>query len=116
MLLGTLYPLIRQALTGEPLSVGGPYLRPHLRAADGRLPAAGADRAPAGLEAGDLAGALQRLWVAAGVAFLVGVAGYLVLSPGKIVAAFGFHPRRLADRRRGGRGGGAGRAVHRLIA
>ena len=49
--LGTLYPLAKQALTGEAISVGGPLFRPDLRAADGHLPGDPARRASAGLEA-----------------------------------------------------------------
>ena len=90
VLLGTLYPLVRQALTGEPLSVGGPYFGLTF----GPLMGVCLLLVPIGSllawKRADLRGALQRLWVAAGLALLFGVAGYFVLSPGKILAALGF--------------------------
>jgi cytochrome c-type biogenesis protein CcmF len=87
--LGTLYPLVRQALTGEAISVGGPYFAltfaPLMSACLLILPAGPL----LAWKRGDLLGALQRLWVAALVAVAVGAAGWLFISPRKALAPLG---------------------------
>jgi cytochrome c-type biogenesis protein CcmF len=89
VLLGTLYPLIREALTGEAISVGPPYFNLTFTP----LMAALVLILPAGpllaWKRGDAAGVAQRLWVAAGLALLAGVAAYALVSPRKAFAAVG---------------------------
>ena len=85
VMLGTLYPLIVQAVTGEAISVGGPYFA--LTFAP--LMAACLLILPAGpllaWKRGDLLGALQRLWVAAVLALGGGLLSYLIIAPHKII-------------------------------
>jgi cytochrome c-type biogenesis protein CcmF len=89
VLLGTLYPLIRQALTGEAISVGPPYFNLTFTP----LMAALLILLPSGpllaWKRGDAAGAVQRLWVAALIALGVGLAGYALVSPRKALGAAG---------------------------
>jgi cytochrome c-type biogenesis protein CcmF len=89
VLLGTLFPLIREALTGEAISVGPPYV--NLTFAP--LMAALAVLLPAGpllaWKRGDLAGVGQRLWVAALLALGAGVLTYALVSPKKALGALG---------------------------
>ena len=89
VLLGTLYPLIRQALTGEAISVGSPYFA--LTFAP--LMAACLLILPAGpflaWKRGDALGAMQRLWGAAGLAVLAALIGYFLLQPQKLTPAVG---------------------------
>jgi cytochrome c-type biogenesis protein CcmF len=89
VMLGTLYPLIRQALTGEAISVGSPYFA--LTFAP--LMAACLLILPAGplmaWKRGDVLGAVQRLWAAAGLAVLAALIGYFLLQPGKLFVAVG---------------------------
>jgi cytochrome c-type biogenesis protein CcmF len=89
VLLGTLYPLIREAMGGETVSVGPPYFNLTFLP----LIAVAALVLPFGpllaWKRGDARGALQRLWaaalIAAGVAFLT----FLVMSPKKALASLG---------------------------
>jgi cytochrome c-type biogenesis protein CcmF len=85
VLLGTLYPLIRQALTGEAISVGAPYFALTF----GPLMAACLLVLPAGplmaWKRGDLLGSLQRLWFAGVIALAAGLLAYLVVSPAKVM-------------------------------
>ena len=87
--LGTLYPLIRQALTGEALSVGGPYFALTFAPLMGACLLA----LPAGpllaWKRGELAGALQRLWLAGVLALAAGLVGLVIVEPGKAMAAAG---------------------------
>jgi cytochrome c-type biogenesis protein CcmF len=89
VLLGTLYPLIREAATGEAISVGPPYF--DLTFAP--LMAALAIVLPAGpllaWKRGDLAGVGQRLWLAALVALVCGLGAYALVSPRKAMGAAG---------------------------
>ncbi|MEO6339808.1 MAG: heme lyase CcmF/NrfE family subunit [Caulobacteraceae bacterium] len=89
VLLGTLYPLIYQALTGQPISVGAPYFA----LVFGLLMSACLILTPVGpllaWKRGDLTGALQRLWLAAGAALLAGAVSYFAFNPGKVFAALG---------------------------
>ena len=89
VLLGTLYPLIREALTGESISVGPPYFN----ATFTPLMAALAILLPAGpllaWKRGDLRGVGQRLWVAAAVAAGCGLLAYALVSPRKALGCLG---------------------------
>ncbi len=89
VLLGTLYPLIRQALSGEAISVGPPFF--NLTFAP--LMAACLLILPAGplltWKRADALGALQRLWLAALLALAAGAAVLLILHPVKLFAAAG---------------------------
>ncbi|WP_158916184.1 heme lyase CcmF/NrfE family subunit [Caulobacter sp. S45] len=87
--LGTLYPLIRQALSGEAISVGAPYFAltfaPLMGACLLVLPAGPL----LAWKRGDLLGALQRLWFAGAIAVAVGLVSLLLLQPQKAMAAIG---------------------------
>jgi cytochrome c-type biogenesis protein CcmF len=89
VLLGTLYPLIREALTGEAISVGPPYFNLTFTP----LMAALLVLLPAGpllaWKRGDAAGAAQRLFVAALIALAVGFATIAMASPSKALGAGG---------------------------
>ena len=89
VLMGTLYPLIREAATGEAISVGPPYFNLTFTP----LMAALLILLPAGpllsWKRADARGALQRLWVAALVAVLVGLAAVALVSPRKAWGAAG---------------------------
>ncbi len=89
VLVGTLYPLIREALTGEPISVGPPFFNLTFVP----LMAACLILLPAGplltWKRADALGALQRLWAAAVIAVLAGLAVYFVQHPGKLAPALG---------------------------
>lgn len=87
--LGTLYPLIRQAMTGEAISVGAPFFALTF----GPLMALCLLILPFGpllaWKRGDLLGAAQRLAAAAGLALLAGAVWLLFVQPGKAFVAFG---------------------------
>jgi cytochrome c-type biogenesis protein CcmF len=89
VLLGTLYPLIREAMTGEAISVGPPYF--NLTFAP--LMAALAIILPAGpllaWKRGDLQGVGQRLWLAALAALGCGLLTFALVSPKKALGAGG---------------------------
>ncbi len=89
VLLGTLYPLIREAATGEAISVGPPFFNLTFTP----LMAALAILLPAGpllaWKRGDAQGVLQRLWLAALIALACGVAAYALISPRKAFSAAG---------------------------
>ncbi|MBP2547496.1 cytochrome c-type biogenesis protein CcmF [Neorhizobium galegae] len=89
VLTGTLYPLVLETLTGEKISVGAPFFNltfgllmiPLLLAVPfGPLLA---------WKRGDLLGALQRLYVAAGLALAAGFGLLYAQSGGPVVAALG---------------------------
>jgi cytochrome c-type biogenesis protein CcmF len=89
VLLGTLYPLIKEALTGQTLSVGTPYF--NLTFAP--LMALALVVLPLGplmaWKRGDSFGALQRLWWAAVLAVGVAIAALALLKPTDAFAAIG---------------------------
>jgi cytochrome c-type biogenesis protein CcmF len=89
VLLGTLYPLIVEAATGRPISVGPPYF--NLTFAP--LMAVVLLVLPLGpllaWKRADALGALQRLWVAAAIALAAGLATVALVSPRSAVAAGG---------------------------
>ncbi|MBT9368579.1 heme lyase CcmF/NrfE family subunit [Rhizobium sp. CSW-27] len=89
VLTGTLYPLVLETLTGEKISVGAPFFNltfgllmiPLLLAVPfGPLLA---------WKRGDLLGALQRLYLVAGVSLGAGLAVYYAEHGGPVLAAFG---------------------------
>jgi cytochrome c-type biogenesis protein CcmF len=89
VLLGTLYPLILQAITGQAISVGSPYFA--LTFAP--LMAGCLLILPVGpflaWKRGDALGALQRLWGAAALALIAALVGYFLLQPQKLFVATG---------------------------
>ena len=89
VLLGTLFPLIREAATGEAISVGPPFFNLTFTP----LMAALAILLPAGpllaWKRGDALGVLQRLWIAAAAAVLIGVAAFAFISPRHAFASLG---------------------------
>ena len=89
VLLGTLYPLILEAASGATISVGPPYFtatfNPLMMAAFVILPAGPL----LAWKRGDLAGALQRLAVAAAIAVAVALLAYALFEPRKALAAAG---------------------------
>ena len=89
VLLGTLYPLILEAASGATISVGPPYFN----ATFTPLMALAFLILPFGpllaWKRGELPGAAQRLWAAAGLSLLLGLAGWALLEPRKVLAAAG---------------------------
>ncbi|MDP3660013.1 heme lyase CcmF/NrfE family subunit [Phenylobacterium sp.] len=89
VLLGTLYPLIREAVSGEAISVGPPYFTLTF------VPLMGALLLllPAGpllaWKRGDAAGVLQRLWAAALIALATGLAAFALVDPRHAFGAIG---------------------------
>jgi cytochrome c-type biogenesis protein CcmF len=87
--LGTLYPLVRQALTGEAISVGAPYFALTF----GPLMGACLLILPVGpflaWKRGEAGRALQRLWLAAAAALAAGLLGAALISPRHAFAAVG---------------------------
>lgn len=89
VLLGTLYPLILEAATGETISVGPPYFAltftPLMIVACIILPAGPL----LAWKRADLPGAMQRLAVAGGLSFVAALAGWMAFEPRKAMAAAG---------------------------
>ncbi|MDO8378834.1 heme lyase CcmF/NrfE family subunit [Phenylobacterium sp.] len=89
VLLGTLYPLIREAATGEAISVGPPFFNLTFTP----LMAALLILLPAGpllaWKRADALGVAQRLWVAALIAAACGLLAFAVVSPRKALASAG---------------------------
>jgi cytochrome c-type biogenesis protein CcmF len=89
VMLGTLYPLIRQALTGEAISVGAPYFAltfaPLMGACLLILPVGPL----LAWKRGELLGALERLWLAAAVALAAALAAYGLITPRKLAPVLG---------------------------
>ncbi|MDP3369421.1 MAG: cytochrome c-type biogenesis CcmF C-terminal domain-containing protein, partial [Brevundimonas sp.] len=89
VLLGTLYPLILEAVNGAAISVGPPYFALTFVS----LMAVALVILPAGpllaWKRGDLKGVGQRLAVAAGLTLLVALAGWLMFEPRKVLSAAG---------------------------
>jgi cytochrome c-type biogenesis protein CcmF len=89
VLLGTLYPLMREAASGEAISVGPPFFNLTFTP----LMAALAILLPAGpllaWKRADLPGVVQRLWWAALIAAGCGVLAFALISPRKAFSAAG---------------------------
>jgi len=87
--LGTLYPLIRQAMTGEAISVGAPYFALTF----GPLMVACLLLVPAGpllaWKRGDVHAVVQRLWLAAALALACGALAWMVVHPRRLWAPMG---------------------------
>jgi len=89
VLIGTLLPLIREAIDGTPISVGAPYFNLTF----GALLTPALLLAPVGpflaWKRGDLRGAVQRLWAAAFVALAAAFLAWALKSPRDALAAAG---------------------------
>ncbi len=89
VLIGTLYPLLLETLTGEKISVGAPFFNLTF----GLLMAPLLVAAPFGpllaWKRGDLYAALQRLYFAATIALVLALAIYYVENGGPVMAVFG---------------------------
>ncbi|MCW0979962.1 heme lyase CcmF/NrfE family subunit [Agrobacterium sp. BT-220-3] len=89
VLIGTLYPLILETLTGEKISVGAPFFNLTF----GLLMIPILIVTPFGpmlaWKRGDLLGAFQRLYVAAAIAALAGLTLWYVENGGPVLAALG---------------------------
>ncbi|MBW3559265.1 MAG: heme lyase CcmF/NrfE family subunit [Proteobacteria bacterium] len=89
VVLGTLYPLMVEAATGRPISVGPPYFNltfaPIMAAAMLILPLGPL----LAWKRGDALGALQRLWLAAALAVGAGLLAAATVAPGRALAAGG---------------------------
>ncbi len=89
VLLGTLYPLLLEATSGATISVGPPYFAltftPLMAVAFLILPAGPL----LAWKRGDLKGVGQRLIVAAALALLVALAGWMAFEPKKALSALG---------------------------
>ncbi|MEV4608599.1 heme lyase CcmF/NrfE family subunit [Neorhizobium sp. LMR1-1-1.1] len=89
VLTGTLYPLVLETLTGEKISVGAPFFNMTF----GLLMLPLLIAVPLGpmlaWKRADLYGALQRLWVFAGLALLLGLLLWYMQNGGPVLAIFG---------------------------
>ncbi|WFU02865.1 heme lyase CcmF/NrfE family subunit [Rhizobium sp. CB3171] len=89
VLTGTLYPLALETLTGDKISVGPPFFNMTF----GLLMTPILIAVPFGpllaWKRGDLLGVLQRLYVAAGLALITGLALFYVRHGGPVLAVFG---------------------------
>jgi cytochrome c-type biogenesis protein CcmF len=89
VLTGTLYPLALETLTGDKISVGPPFFNMTF----GLLMTPILIAVPFGpllaWKRGDLLGALQRLYVVAGLAFLAGLVLFYIKHGGPVLAALG---------------------------
>ncbi|ATC31118.1 heme lyase CcmF/NrfE family subunit [Caulobacter vibrioides] len=89
VLLGTLYPLIREAMDGEAVSVGAPFFNltftPLMLLAFAVLPAGPL----LAWKRGDAKGVARKLWVVLAIAALLGLVAYGVVQPRKILASIG---------------------------
>ena len=89
VLTGTLYPLILETLTGEKISVGAPFFNMTFGLLMLPLLVAVPFGPMLAWKRGDLLGALQRLYVFAGLALFAGLAFYYVQNGGPVMAIFG---------------------------
>lgn len=89
VLIGTLYPLVLETLTGEKISVGAPFFNLTF----GLLMVPLLIAVPFGpllaWKRGDLLGALQRLYVAAGLALVAGLVFFYAKNGGPVLAVLG---------------------------
>ncbi|KAA1177997.1 heme lyase CcmF/NrfE family subunit [Rhizobium tropici] len=89
VLTGTLYPLALETLTGDKISVGPPFFNMTF----GLLMAPILVAVPFGpllaWKRGDLLGALQRLYVVAGLAFIAGLVLFYIRHGGPVLAVLG---------------------------
>jgi cytochrome c-type biogenesis protein CcmF len=89
VLLGTLFPLIREAMDGEAVSVGAPFFNltfvPLMILAFAVLPAGPL----LAWKRGDAAGVARKLWVVLAAAVVLGLIAYAVVQPRKALASGG---------------------------
>ncbi|MBU4433520.1 MAG: heme lyase CcmF/NrfE family subunit, partial [Alphaproteobacteria bacterium] len=89
VLLGTLYPLIREAIDGEAVSVGPPFFNltftPVMLLALAILPAGPL----LAWKRGDASAVARRLWVALAAAAVLGLVTYGLIAPRKALASLG---------------------------
>jgi cytochrome c-type biogenesis protein CcmF len=89
VLLGTLFPLIREALDGEAVSVGAPFFNltfvPLMILAFAVLPAGPL----LAWKRGDAGGVARKLWVVLAAAVVLGLIAYAVVQPRKALASGG---------------------------
>ena len=89
VLIGTLYPLVLETLTGEKISVGAPFFNLTF----GLLMVPLLIAVPFGpllaWKRGDLLGALQRLYVVAGLALMAGLVFFYAKNGGPVLAVLG---------------------------
>ncbi|WP_117195436.1 heme lyase CcmF/NrfE family subunit [Rhizobium terrae] len=89
VLTGTLYPLILETLTGEKISVGAPFFNMTFGLLMLPLLVAVPFGPMLAWKRGDLPGALQRLYVVAGLSLFAGLAFFYVQNGGPVMAIFG---------------------------
>lgn len=89
VLIGTLYPLVLETLTGEKISVGAPFFNMTFGLLMIPLLVAVPFGPMLAWKRGDALGALQRLYVAAGLALVAGLILYYVENGGPVMAIFG---------------------------
>ncbi|MEN3146752.1 heme lyase CcmF/NrfE family subunit [Neorhizobium sp. IRAMC:178] len=89
VLTGTLYPLILETLTGEKISVGAPFFNMTFGLLMLPLLVAVPFGPVLAWKRGDLLGALQRLYVFAGLALAAGLAFFYIQNGGPVLAIFG---------------------------
>lgn len=89
VLLGTLYPLIREAMDGEAVSVGAPFFgltfTPLMLLAFAIVPFGPL----LAWKRGDLGGAARKLWIVLAAAAVLGLIAYAVVQPRKALASGG---------------------------
>ncbi|MEM8987682.1 MAG: heme lyase CcmF/NrfE family subunit [Pseudomonadota bacterium] len=84
--IGTLYPLALETATGEKISVGPPYFNLTFGPIVAPILIALPFGPMLGWKRGDLAAASQRLWIAAGVALVLGIVAAAVRGQGPVLA------------------------------
>ncbi|MCJ7996040.1 heme lyase CcmF/NrfE family subunit [Rhizobium cremeum] len=89
VLIGTLYPLLLETLTGEKISVGAPFFNLTFGLLMTPLLVAVPFGPLLAWKRGDLLGAMQRLFAAAVIAFLFAILVYYVENGGPVLAVFG---------------------------
>ena len=87
--IGTLYPLALDALGGDKVSVGAPFFNRTFVPLVTPLLVVVAVGPLMAWKRADLAGALQRLWVAGGAALLAGLVAWYLHAGGPLLAVFG---------------------------
>ncbi|HCL66174.1 MAG TPA: heme lyase NrfEFG subunit NrfE [Rhizobium sp.] len=89
VLIGTLYPLLLETLTGDKISVGAPFFNLTFGLLMSPLLVAMPFGPLLAWKRGDLLGAMQRLYVAAGLALMLALGLYYVENGGPVLAVFG---------------------------
>ncbi len=89
VLVGTLYPLLLETLTGDKISVGAPFFNLTFGLLMAPLLVAMPFGPMLAWKRGDLLGAFQRLYVAAGLALVAAVILFYIQHGGPVLAVFG---------------------------